>query len=201
MKKKLNLLIKFFTLPDLSLHADDKLFFTGTMIKKNKTLQVPGRDAINISSKKYFLSLLALFLSVQIALADYTVASGSTIAASSLVGQTGILTINGTLGMGGGNVTLSGFTAVIINGPNGQILWTGNGDLTFSASATFTMNAGALGLQGGGNASQKFYIGGIDASGNGGGRFYVFICRIKCCRGHTPVYNLFFTRITRYNLL
>jgi hypothetical protein len=95
------------------------------------------------------------------ALADYTIASGTTINASTITGQSGVLTINGTLLLNS-NQTLSGFTSVIINAPNGQIYWDNNADITFAAGTTIVINNSAPGLQptlGNGNSSQRLYIG------------------------------------------
>jgi hypothetical protein len=116
-----------------------------------------GKETIR---KCLFICLVNLFLCLP-ALADYTVASGSTINASTITGQSGVLTINGTLLLNS-NQTLSGFTSVIINGPNGQIFWGNNADLTFATGTTIVINNPALGLQpttGGGNSSQRLYIG------------------------------------------
>ena len=95
-------------------------------------------------------------------MADYTVAAGTSVNASTITGQSGILTVNGTLYVNQSTVSLLGFTSVIINGPNGQIYWNGNYDLKFSAGITFDINNPALGLQptaGNGNASTRLYIG------------------------------------------
>lgn len=91
--------------------------------------------------------------------ADYTIASGSNVNASTLVGQSGVLTINGTLTISS-NVTLSGFTTIIVNAPNGEIYWSNNSDLTFSAGTSITIDPGAPGLQSGGsNSSQRLIVG------------------------------------------
>jgi len=112
-------------------------------------------------SLQAFFLLFAVFIYTNNAKADYTVGSGSTVDASTITGQSGVLTINGTLNVvGNGTVSLTNFTSVIINGPNGQIFWTGNGNLVFSASVTITINSGAPGLQPtGGSASQQLMIG------------------------------------------
>jgi hypothetical protein len=84
------------------------------------------------------VTFFTVFL-LPVAKADYTVAAGVTIDASTITGQTGVLTINGTLNLSV-NTVLSGFTSVIINGPVGQIYWTANKDLKFNASTTFVIN-------------------------------------------------------------
>lgn len=105
-----------------------------------------------------FILFLFLFFSAS-AKADYTVASGSTINASTLTGQSGTLLIQGTL-LINSNVSLSNFTTVIIDGANGQIFWQNNSDLTFSASVSMSITNGAPGLQPtGGNASKRLIIG------------------------------------------
>src|SRR5688572_655104 len=94
-------------------------------------------------------------------LADYTVAQSATIDATTIVGQSGVLTVNGRLNISS-NVALLGFTSVVINGPSGQIYWTSNADLSFSANTTIAINNPALGLQptiGNGNASQRLIVG------------------------------------------
>ncbi|MGG9972291.1 hypothetical protein ACQ33O_10900 [Ferruginibacter sp. SUN002] len=108
-----------------------------------------------------FTLFCSIFILSASAFADYTVASGSTIDATTITGQSGILTINGTLNVSS-NVTLANFTAVIINGPNGQIYWTNNSDLIFSAGTTFNVYGGAPGLQPtNGNASKRLIVGSI----------------------------------------
>src|SRR5438045_2741045 len=75
--------------------------------------------------------LIPLFIGSSFsALANYTVASGTNVNASTITAQTGVLTINGTLTLSS-NTVLSGFTSVIINAPDGQIYWSNNSDLTF----------------------------------------------------------------------
>lgn len=92
--------------------------------------------------------------------ADYTVASGASVNASTITAQSGVLTINGTLYVDQGTVNLLNFTSIIINAPNGKIYWNGNYDLKFSASVSFVINTGAPGLQPtGGNAATRLYIG------------------------------------------
>lgn len=123
----------------------------------------------NLYHKKEFtrLVLLVLFSSINIlgftpdAKADYTINAGTSIDASTITGGSGVLTINGTLNLSS-NVSLPGFTSVIINGPSGQIFWTNNNDLTFAAGTSITINNPAPGLQptsGNGNASQRLIIG------------------------------------------
>ena len=101
----------------------------------------------------------ALFMFIAPAKADYTIASGSNVNASTLTGQSGTLTINGTLTVSS-NVSLLNFTTVIINGPDGQIYWSNNSDLTFIGSVSITLNNNAQGLQPtGGNASKRLIVG------------------------------------------
>jgi hypothetical protein len=91
--------------------------------------------------------------------ADYIVANGVTINAASLVGQSGILTINGTVTVSS-DVTLAGITDVIINAPNGKIYWSNNSNLIFSVGSNITINNSAPGLQASGsNGAQRLYIG------------------------------------------
>ncbi|MDO9375185.1 MAG: T9SS type A sorting domain-containing protein [Ferruginibacter sp.] len=95
------------------------------------------------------------------AFADFTVASGATIDASTITGQTGVLTVNGRLNIST-NVSLLGFSSVVINGPSGQIYWTTNSDLSLAANTSIVINNPALGLQptvGNGNASQRLVVG------------------------------------------
>ncbi|MDO9376300.1 MAG: Ig-like domain-containing protein [Ferruginibacter sp.] len=103
-----------------------------------------------------------LFIAFSIpAYADYTIASGANINATALTGQSGILTINGTLTLSS-NVSLLGFTSVVINGPSGQIYWTNNSDLTFSSGISISIASTAPGLMptvGNGNASQRLIVG------------------------------------------
>ena len=111
-------------------------------------------------AKQYLLVLLLIGF-INTAKADYTVIAGSTIDASTITSQTGVLTINGTLTVSS-NTNLSSFTSVIINGPNGKINWTNNSDLIFSATVSFDNNNTDVngGLQStGGNGSQRLYIG------------------------------------------
>ncbi len=109
---------------------------------------------------KIALIICSFFMSNK-ALADYTVAAGATVDASTITGQSGILTINGTLNITR-DVSLPNFTAVIINAPGGQIYWTKNYYLTFSANVSFDILNNAPGLQptaGNGNAATGLYIG------------------------------------------
>jgi hypothetical protein len=111
--------------------------------------------------RRFFLFCSLILFLFTPARADYTVASGTSINASTLTGQTGVLTINGTLTVSS-NDNLAGFTSVIINAPNGKIYWSNNSDLTFSAGTTININTGAPGLQSNGNnGSQRLLIGGI----------------------------------------
>ena len=80
------------------------------------------------------------------AFADYTVATGATIDATTITGQSGVLTVNGRLNISS-NVALLGFTSVVINGPDGQIYWTNNADLSLAANTNIVINNPALGLQ------------------------------------------------------
>ena len=94
-------------------------------------------------------------------LAHYTIASGANVNATTLTGQSGILTINGTLTLSS-NVSLLGFTSVVINGPGGQIYWTNNSDLIFSAGISISIASTAPGLMptvGNGNSSQRLIVG------------------------------------------
>jgi hypothetical protein len=112
-------------------------------------------------NKVLIISFFTLVLSNRV-LADYTITTGTSVNASTITGQSGVLTINGTLYVDQGTVSLLGFTSVIINGPNGQIYWNGNYDLKFSAGISFDINNPTLGLQptsGNGNASTRLYIG------------------------------------------
>jgi len=123
----------------------------------------------NLYYKKKFtrLALLVLFSSISIlgftpnAKADVTINSGTSINASTITDGTGVLIINGRLNLTT-DVSLPGFTSVIINGPNGEIYWNANSNLTFAAFTTITINNPALGLQptaGNGNSSQRLIIG------------------------------------------
>ncbi len=134
-------------------------------IHKHNLLQfTPPRTGFVMSIRKYLLLRrvmlgLTFFLMQGVARADYTIPSGSSVNASTLTGQSGVLTINGTL-LVSSNVSLLNFTTVIINGPDGQIYWQNNSDLRFTASVTITINNGAPGLQPvGGNASKRLIIG------------------------------------------
>ncbi|MDP4285209.1 MAG: T9SS type A sorting domain-containing protein [Bacteroidota bacterium] len=114
--------------------------------------------------KVMILSITTLLFSSKV-LADYTVPSGPPVDASTIAGQSGVLTINGTLNVQG-NVSLLNFTSVIINGPTGQIYWTGNYDLKFASGISFVINnAGSTGgLQptaGNGNGATRLYIGNV----------------------------------------
>ncbi len=107
------------------------------------------------------MALAFMLFSTTTVFADYTIANGSTINASTITGQSGVLTINGRL-LVNSNVSLANFTSVIINAPNGEIFWQNNSDLSFSTGTTFAVNASAKGLQPtGGNASKRLIIGGI----------------------------------------
>lgn len=122
----------------------------------------------NSNHKKAFTHLLSVvFSSISIlaftpdAKADVTINSGTSINANTITGGTGALIINGRLNLTA-DVSLLGFTSVIINGPNGEIYWNANSNLTFAAGTTITINNPALGLQptaGNGNSSQRLIIG------------------------------------------
>lgn len=131
----------------------------------------PGCGYLNVArliltpaTKSTKRSLLLVFCNLFLFLnarADYTVANGTNINAATLTGQSGVLTINGTLTVSS-NTTLSGFTSIIINAPNGQIYWSNNSDLTFSAGTTISIASGALGLQSNGsNSSQRLIVGNV----------------------------------------
>ncbi len=108
-----------------------------------------------------FISITMLCFSDR-AFADYTVASGTTVNASTITGQGGVLTVNGRLNVDQGSVSLLNFTRVVIDGTNGQIFWNGNYDLKFAAGISFVIGNSSLGLQptsGSGNASTRLYIG------------------------------------------
>ena len=130
-------------------------------MKTNKLLSTFKLTAGNIvKCTRVTISLaVALFMFIAPAKADYTIASGSNVNASTLTGQSGTLTINGTLTVSS-NVSLLNFTTVIINGPDGQIYWSNNSDLTFIGSVSITLNNNAPGLQPtGGNASKRLIVG------------------------------------------
>ncbi len=110
--------------------------------------------------RRLFAAAFVFLISLN-AKADYTIPSGSNINASAITGQSGVLTINGTLTVSS-NVTLAGFTSVVINAPNGEIYWSNNSDLTFPAGTTISIASGAPGLQShGSNASQRLIIGSV----------------------------------------
>lgn len=110
--------------------------------------------------KKQVVIFCLLFQSQQL-LADYIIADGTTVNASTIMAQTGVLTINGTLNVNT-NVYLSGITSVIINAPNGNIYWPSNYDLKFQSNTTVIINGTAPGLQPtSGNASKRLIIGTI----------------------------------------
>lgn len=129
-------------------------------LKNSKMLKGNRIFPVKMLKKSPLLAMLFLSFSL-VAFADYTVPVGSSIDASTLTTKSGVLTINGTLILSS-NVTLSNFTAVIINAPSGQIYWTNNSDLAFKAGTTFFIDANAAGLQptgGNGNSSQRLIIG------------------------------------------
>ncbi|MGN6298835.1 MAG: T9SS type A sorting domain-containing protein [Ginsengibacter sp.] len=121
------------------------------LIVKEIRLAASGSKALAL----FFCSVI-IYLSAS---ADYTVANGANINAASLVGQSGVLTINGTVTLSS-DVTLAGITDVIINAPNGKIYWSNNSNLFFSVGSNITINNSAPGLQASGsNGSQRLYIG------------------------------------------
>ena len=105
-------------------------------LQSNKKIS-PGLVLVTLKKFNYskiFLALvIALFSFIAPVKADYTVASGSSINANTITGQSGVLTVNGTLYVDQNTVSLLNFTSVVINGPNGQIYWNGNYDLKFPA--------------------------------------------------------------------
>jgi len=99
------------------------------------------------SVNKVILVAVASVLFSNKVMADYTVASGATINANTITGQTGVLTINGRLDLTS-DVSLAGFTSVIINAPNGQIYWNNSSIiLTFAAGTGMVISKNALWLQ------------------------------------------------------
>jgi len=125
---------------------------------------------------------LSLIVSVNSAFADYTIAAGTTINASTLssMGLTGVLTIYGTLNVDASGISLK-FTSVILDGtagnPNGQINWSANpSSLTFPSNTSINLINNANGLQPtGATGSRRLYIGGIEiAVSNGGSAIYTF---------------------------
>ena len=110
--------------------------------------------------KSGLLNVLLILISSQV-FADYTIPSGTTVDASTLTAQSGVLTINGTLKISS-NVNLANFTSVNVNAPSGQIYWSNNSDLTFKSGTNIYINPSSLGCQpttGNGNASQRLIIG------------------------------------------
>src|SRR5690242_17417752 len=113
--------------------------------------------------KTIFFAVLTIFFADK-SFADYTVAAGQTIDASTITGQSGVLTINGTLNLSS-NVSLLGFTSVVINCP-GEIYWTNNSGIIFAAGTSFDITSytagSGCGLQPEGlNASMRLIIGSI----------------------------------------
>lgn len=118
---------------------------------------IPGIQFI-----KRLITCCMLLLSFCQVKANYTVGSGTSVNASTITGQSGLLTVNGTLYVDQNVVSLLNFTSVVINAPNGQIYWNGNYDLKFASNISFNIASNALGLQptaGNGNASTRLYIG------------------------------------------
>ncbi|MCW3094106.1 MAG: C-terminal target protein [Ferruginibacter sp.] len=124
--------------------------------------RLPGKGiSLSCRHKLVFVFMIAFCFSKKV-LADYTVAAGTTVNASTLTSQGGVLTINGTLNVDISTVSLLNFTRVVIDGANAQIFWIGNGDLKFAAGISFVISNTSLGLQpvaGNGNASTRLYIG------------------------------------------
>lgn len=118
----------------------------------------------SVSEKRIAFKKTAFFLLINLLLAantfaDYTVPVGQAINASTITGQSGVLTINGTLNVDK-DIALSAFTTVILNAPAGQIFWVKNYTLTFAEGTNIVINTGAPGLQPvGGSAAQVLQIG------------------------------------------
>jgi hypothetical protein len=113
--------------------------------------------------KTLFIAVFTLFFAGK-SLADYTINAGQNIDASTITGQSGVLTINGTLTISS-DVSLSGFTSVIITCP-GEIFWSANKTLTFAAGTSVEVNnyttGSGCGLQPEGlNAAMRLTIGSI----------------------------------------
>lgn len=116
----------------------------------------------NFAGKVLLIFFCVTLLGLSRAKADYTVASGASVNASTITGQSGVLTINGTLYVDQGTVNLLNFTSVIVNAPNGKIYWNGNNYLNFAGGISFVISTGAPGLQPtGGNAATRLYIGSV----------------------------------------
>ncbi|HXR84107.1 MAG TPA: T9SS type A sorting domain-containing protein [Hanamia sp.] len=124
-------------------------------------MKTGSKNFSNPAIKRSLLfTVMALLISSSV-LADYTIPSGTTVDASTITAQSGILTINGTLKISS-NVSLSNFTNVIVNAPKGNIYWSNNSDLTFKAGTNLAIDPASLGCQpttGSGNASQRLIIG------------------------------------------
>ncbi len=152
---------------NLFLHFQSALQIDFANTYQNKPAFFKIEISFTNSLSKYLMLFLfflftAMFCSKQ-AFGDYTVASGTTINATELSGQSGVLTINGQINISS-NVFLPNITSVIINGPTGNIFWTNNCDFLFALGTPFVVyNAGiGVGLQptvGNGNASQRLIIG------------------------------------------
>lgn len=133
----------------------EPLNFNNNMPVSKRTLF----SSVGIIKKLSLFCVLNLFISLT-AFADYTVQAGTTVDAKNLTGQSGVLTINGTLNLSQ-DVILAGFTSIIISG-NGQIYWTKNYSLTFQEGTSIVINSAAPGLQptaGNGNGAQRLIIG------------------------------------------
>ena len=115
-----------------------------------------------------FFSIVCLLLLSNNVFADYTVTAEGPVNASALTGESGVLTINGRLVINS-NQTLSGFTTVIINGPDGNIYWENNSDLAFPNVTIFqikslsnpNLSGGLQPTAGNGNGAQRLYIGDV----------------------------------------
>lgn len=115
-----------------------------------------------IFTKNLVFCAISLLISTA-TFADYTIPAGTTVDASTLTGETGQLTIYGTLNVST-DVALTGFTYVIISGSNAQIFWTNNSNLTFAKGIPIVVTGSALGLQpttGNGNGSQRLLSGDV----------------------------------------
>ncbi len=122
-------------------------------------ISLHNRRSIGNTTVGLLLTFFCILIFPKDANANFTVSSGTIVRADTLAAYSGVLTINGTLNLTR-NTILPGFTSVVINGPNGQIYWTNNSDLTFSAGTTIVIKDSAAGLRpGGGNSSQRLWVG------------------------------------------
>ncbi|MEO6733892.1 MAG: hypothetical protein ABIN01_21900 [Ferruginibacter sp.] len=121
-----------------------------------------SRAVFLLPSHKLAVVFIAAVCVAGDASADYTVAAGTTVNASTITSQGGVLTVNGRLNVDISTVSLLNFTRVVIDGANAQIFWADNSDLKFAAGISFVITNTSLGLQptsGNGNASTRLYIG------------------------------------------